>query len=356
MYTQRNYSNKNNYMSFSEDKQIKYLIKEISRNYKNKLFIDDRKPKRLKTLIRNKSDFSPTIKNQKRTLEYSLSFKLKNKINKESLILELREELKYHIKFNFIYNKFLSKVIQLKEIVKENKEKVEENTNILKETFKDRFDIINNYEKTISLLEKEKKELVKTNDEIIKIREETRNKLRTQFDKIQEHNNEQRVQIEDLSNNINDLEYKRAHINDEMQSKFDLEEKKYEKYLKLYSGLIRKYKYFLDEYNTYCKSGEEITKIDVKLSDDTNIKNLLKEENLQIELCEKIIRKENLLENINMLKKRIKNLSEKKVEDKIKDMKHYCRIRVLDKNKIGQYEHIRKCTSNKSIKKKLNLV
>ena len=82
----------------------------------------------------------------------------------------------------------------------------------------------------------------------------------------------------------------------------------------------------------------------------------MKEENLQIELCEKIIRKENLLENINMLKKRIKNLSEKKVEDKIKDMKHHCRIRVLDKNKIGQYEHIRKCTSNKSIKNKLNLV
>ena len=145
------------------------------------------------------------------------------------------------------------------------------------------------------------------------------------------------------------MEYQKAHINDEMQSKLESEEKKYEKYLKLYKTLLGKYEYFLDEYNSYCKSGEEMTKIDVKLDDDTNVKNTLKEEDLRIELCEKLIRKENLLENINMLKKRIKNMSTKKVEEKIKDIKNYCRIRVLDKNKI---EHIRKSSSNKSLKKK----
>ncbi len=351
MYTQRQSSTKNNYINFSEDKQIKFLLKEINRNYKNKLVLGIKKPNRIRALIRNKSDFSPTHLKHKKSInsENSLSFQLKNKINKESLILELREELKYHIKFNFIYNKLLAKIIYLKDMVKENKEKVEENTNTLKETFKDRFDIIDNYEKTIVLLDKEKKDLAKTNDEIIKIREETRDKLKAEFAKIQEHNNEQRIQIEDLSNNINNLEYQKAHINDEMQSKLESEEKKYEKYLKLYKTLLGKYEYFLDEYNSYCKSGEEMTKIDVKLDDDTNVKNTLKEEDLQIELCEKLIRKENLLENINMLKKRIKNMSTKKVEEKIKDIKNYCRIRVLDKNKI---EHIRKSSSNKSLKKK----
>ena len=153
--------NNKNKINNSEDEQIKSLIKEINNNYKHTIFFDIRTPNKLRTLIRNRSDFSAVDKKSynKKTLkrENSLTFKLKKKINKESLILELREELKYHIKFNFIYKSLLSKAIQLKESVKANKEQIEVNTNALKETFKDRFDIIDNYEKTIKLLDRKKR-------------------------------------------------------------------------------------------------------------------------------------------------------------------------------------------------------
>ena len=48
-------------------------------------------------------------------------------------------------------------------MVKENKDKVEQNTELLKETFRDRFNVIDQYEKTMILLNEEKKDIVKTN-------------------------------------------------------------------------------------------------------------------------------------------------------------------------------------------------
>ena len=166
----------------SEDEQIKSIIKEINTNYRQTLFFDIRTPNKLKTLVRNRSNFSTintksnySKKNLKR--ENSLTYQLKNKINKESLILELRQELKYHIKFNYIYKSLLSKIIRLKDSVKENKEQIEANTTALKETFKDRFDIIDNYEKAIKLLDSEKKEIITSCSEILKVKENTNQKL-----------------------------------------------------------------------------------------------------------------------------------------------------------------------------------
>ena len=153
------------------------------------------------------------------------------------------------------------------------------------------------------------------------MRENTQKKLLKQFSEIQEQNNEQRIKIDGLAKNITLLEYKKSHINDELQNKLDFDEKNYEKNLRLYKSLMRKYEYFLEEYNTYMKSGNEITKIDVKLNDYTNAKYTLKEEDLDIELNEQILRKENLIDNINDLKSKIKFLEKKQKEEKLKEEK-----------------------------------
>ena len=357
MNSQRTSSIKKSNSINSEDEQIKNIIKEINSDFKQTLFFDIRTPNKLRTLVRNKSNFS-TINinsNKKNTLkrENSLTFKLKNKINKESLIMELRQELKYHIKFNYIYKSLLKKIIQLKDLVKDNKEQVENNTNALKETFKDRFDIIDNYEKTIKLLELEKKELITSSTEIIKMRENTHKNLLKQFSEIQEQNDEQRQKIDGLTKNITLLEYKKSHINDELQTQLNLEERKYEKNLRLYKSLIRKYEYFLEEYNTYIKSGNEIAKVDVKLNDYTNAKNTLIEEDLDIELNEKLLRKKNLMDNINELKIKIKILEDKQKEDKLKHGKtHFCKVMGLYKTKM-RHNIFSKSASNKNYKMKI---
>ena len=115
----------------SEEEQIKQIIKEINKDYKKNLFFEYKSPQKIRKINRNRSVLSSAkqrthnrkISFVKENRENSLSFKLKDKITKETLILELRQELKYHIKFNTIYNSLLKRIIQLKDIVRENKDK-----------------------------------------------------------------------------------------------------------------------------------------------------------------------------------------------------------------------------------------
>ena len=97
--------------------------------------------------------------------------------------------------------------------------------------------------------------------------------------------------------------------------------KKYEEHIKLYKILVKKYRYYLDEYNSYLKTGDEITKIEVKLNDETNAKNCIIEENLEVDLSEKLIKKSVLLKNINNLKLQIKVMEEIQEEEKEKRKK-----------------------------------
>ena len=358
MHSKLNSTTKKNSNNNSEDEQIKSIIKEINTNYRQTLFFDKKNPNKLKSLVKNRSNLSTiNIKSSNKTLkrEKSLTYKLKNKINKETLILELRQELKYHIKFHFIYKSLLSKIIHLKDLVKDNKDQVEENTNALKENFKDRFNIIDNYEKTIKLLDLEKKEIMTSSTEILNMRKNTNKKLLKQFAEIQEKNDEQRQKIDGLAKNITLLEYKRAHINDELQTQLNFDEKKYEKHLRLYKSLVRKYEFFLEEYNAYIKSGNEITKVDVKLNDDTNAINSLIGEDLDIELNEQLLKKKNLLDNINNLKEKLKFLEERQKEDTLKEEKKqvFCKVMGLYKTKTKRNPSFRKSASNKNYKKKI---
>ena len=132
-----------------------------------------------------------------------------------------------------------------------------------------------------------------------------------------------------------------------MQKQLEKEEKKYEEHLKMYKALVKKYEYFLDEYNTFLKCGDEITKVDVKLFDDTNAKNYLIEENLEVELNEKLIKKSFLLSNINNLKLQIKFIEEKQQEEKLKEEKKLQSCKIVGLNK-------RRTTKNKNTKNKTN--
>ena len=298
-----------------EDELIKDIIREIKDKYKYSLHSDIIKNQnKQKTLARNRSNFSTiNIKKSYAPLknQNSLINNLQYKITKESLIIELREELKYHLKFNLIYKNFLSKVIKLKDVVKENKEKVEENAKLLREAFKDRFNIVDQYEKTISLLNIEKKDIIKANKDIIKMRENTNRELQKQFNEVTDQTNEQRIKIEEIGKKLSLLQYKKDHIEEELQSELNKEEINYDDHLKEYKTLINKYDYFLEEYNSYDKTGNEIAKQEVKLFDNTKVKNMLIEEDLNIKLNEKLLKRNNLMNKKNKIQNEIKMLEEK---------------------------------------------
>ena len=281
-------------------------------------------PKKIHFLFRNKSDMSSSTlmgssyktSFTSKKKENSLLYKLKDKITKETLILEMRQELKYHIESNAVYNNFLNRIIHLKDMVKENRDKLQENTEILKETFSDKFNIIENYEKSIVLYRKEKTDIIEANDEIYQLKKKTNEKLLKEFHEIQENNNKLKKEIDSLDHNIKDLEYKKSTLQDDLEKQYEIDKKNYEELHKNYQNLFRVYNYLTDEYNSYAKSGDEITKLDVRLDDESFARSLLIKEDLEIKLNDKLIENSVLIENMNNLKKEIKIIEDKQQEEK----------------------------------------
>ena len=367
MLTQRIFSNSKSNKDFSnnsEDEQIKKILKEIKVESKRDTLLEPKSPRKIRSFYRNRSILSSTTSvgtsykksftNKKN--ENSLSYKLRDKITKESLILELRQELKYHMKFNSIYKNLLNNVIHLKEIVKENRDKVKYNMDIFIETFRDRYDLIKQYEKTIISLKDEKDEIINTNKEILQVKENTNAKLLKEFSEIQKKNSEQKEKIDSLTFNIKDLEYKKSNINEELQEQIKVEQKNYEKQLNLYKSLFNRYDYFMEEYNSFLKTGDEITKIDVKLNDDTNAKNSLIKEDLEVKLKDKMIKKSFLISNINKLKLQIRLIEQKQKEEKfIQERKLLAlKIKGFNKNKIVKNKRIKNKINVKEVKKSLS--
>lgn len=276
--------------------------------------------------IKNKT-LSTTPKGVKLRLKYirfsekskPLANKLGYKIIKEALILGLREELNHNEKMKETLYEYLDDINRLKERVKKNKEEVEDNCNKLKQEFNDRFVIIENFEKQIELLNEEKREIIRTNNEIIAMKNKATQSLKSQLNKVQEDTNEQRVVIDDLKEKIVGLEKKLNGLNNEFDLIIKEEEEKYKQLLKDYLVLAEKCEYYQIEYDKFDKYPEEKLKDDLNLFDNTKKNDILTEENLKIELAEKIFVRDKLIDNVNNLHKQINIIEEKQKEMKEKE-------------------------------------
>ena len=344
-------------------------INKISNPIKNiinkRVLFNYKTPKKMHILLRNKSDFSSSTTlgtSYKKSFiskkqEDSLLYKLKDKITKETLILELRQELNYHIESNVVYNDFLKKIIRLKDLVKENRDKLQNNTDSFKETYKDKFNIIEQFENSIVFLGKEKTVMIEANDEILKIKQGTNNKLIKEFNEIQARNNIQKEEINSLDYKIRELEYKKSTLHDDLIKQYETDKKNYENFLKKYQILVNTYKYLSNEYDSYAKSGDEITKIDVKLDDESYAKTLLIKEDLEVKLGDRLIENSALVENMNTLKKEIKVIEDKQQEERDKREKKLLSFRLSifnNTNKTNKKRNYNFKLRNKAFRKSLS--
>ena len=252
-------------------------------------------------------------------LPKNLSKKLKNKIIKESLILGLRQELKHNEKMKNILNIYLKDVNKLKEKVKRNKDEVQQNCDNIKNEFYDRFLVVEAYEKQINLLNEEKKEIIRTNEEIIAMKAKQTTALKKQLSKVQKETDAQIVEIKELNDKIEELEKKKAGLNDEFNEIVKKQEIDYKKMKEEYIELCKKCDYYQYEYNKFDKYPEEKAKDNINLFDNTKTKALLTEENLKIALIEKNLVRDKLLNNLNTIHKKIDAFEEKQKEMKKKE-------------------------------------
>ena len=249
----------------------------------------------------------------------NLSKKLKYKIIKESLILGLRQELKHNEKMKRILNIYLKDVNRLKEKVKRNKEEVQQNCENIKNEFHDRFLVVEAYEKQINILNEEKKEIIRTNEEIIAMKAKQTTALKNQLNKVQKETNAQMEEIKELNNKIEELEKKKAGLNDEFDEIVKKQETDYKKMKEEFIALCQKCDYYEYEYNKFDKYPEEKLKDNINLFDNTKTKAILTEENLKIALIEKNFVRDKLINNLNTMHKKIDAFEEKQKEMKKKE-------------------------------------
>ena len=102
---------------------------------------------------------------------------------------------------------------------------------------------------------------------------------------------------------------------------------------KQYNILSNGYEYYKDEYNSFLKTGDEMTKINVKLDDDTNAKNELIKEDLEVKLNDKIIQKSFLIGNINRLKLKMKSITDQEKEKSSRYEKRLLASKIISYNK-----------------------
>ena len=294
--------------SKSNNKNISYCNKEKTNNHNHSINKSSTANGTFNNTNHNISTQNNIINTNFHALNNSLSENAKKNIFKESLVIELREELKHNKTFNKMYSNYLNDVIKLKEEVKLNKDKVEDNMEKLKREFADKFDVIDSYEKKIQSLKEARIEIEKTNEDIVRMKQKISDNLNKEITNLDSKLNDQRSKIEKLENDIANLEKRKLHINEEFAKIREEEDKQYIKLEKEYKILQEKYRYFQNEYNKFEKIPDDLVKIDVKLQDYSYSKRMLAEENLKIKLVEKNLEKYNLLNDIITLNAKLKNL------------------------------------------------
>ena len=89
-------------------------------------------------------------------------------INKESIILQLRNEFNYIHKLNINYNKYLDTIKNLVKEITNNKNEIETLSHILREEYSDDIVIIEKYEKKIKMISMNTDDAKEINESIIK--------------------------------------------------------------------------------------------------------------------------------------------------------------------------------------------
>ena len=175
---------------------------------------------------------------------------------------------------------------------------------------------------------------MRTNEEIIRLKNEQRNLLQKQFDKVQEDANKQMEEINQLEIKINELTDINSNLNSEFDKEREIQEQNYQELIKQYLELSKKCEYYQIEYDKFDMLPNELIKKNINLFDDTLSKEILAEENLKIKLTEQKYIKDELITNKQQIKDKLTILEETQNELKRREEKY-------GKNLFNDYKNVK---------------
>ena len=257
---------------------------------------------KLRNLIVELLNIKKDIKKSK-----NLLLQVNKVINTESLIIQLRNEFNYIERLNKYYIKYIRKIKNIVKDVVKNKNGVCNLKKFLTENFGDEINIIDKYENKIKMMSMDTKDASKINEEILQNKNKETKKLQNKL-----------VDIESkVNSNLKEIE-KQKSILKKYKNQLDKEKEEFINTEKIQLTKISKLKQKYSYYDKQIKILKDKIKIfeennpikkDVEIENEDKANLLLRKEDKECELNERIIENENLNAHIKIISTAISRLT-----------------------------------------------
>ena len=228
-------------------------------------------------------------------------------INKESIILQLRNEFNYIQKLNINYNKYLDTLKNLVKEITNNKNEIETLSHILREEYSDDIVIIEKYEKKIKMISMNTDDAKEINESIIKNKNNETKKWNSKLCEIESKISLNNKEIEKQNKIIKSYENKLQNEKKEFLKKEKEQLNRINKLKQKFNYYEKQIKIIEDKIKVYEQNNPIQKEVEIENEDIAN--SLLKKEDKECELNEKRILNEHLHYNIKTISGEISKLT-----------------------------------------------
>ncbi len=228
-------------------------------------------------------------------------------INKESIIIQLRNEYNYIERLNEYYKKYYEKIKNLVKEVTKNKNEVETLCNTLKVNFADDVVIVEKYEKKIKMMSLTTDDVEKINEDIMKKKNKETKKLQNKLNDIESKVSLNLKEIEKQKLILKKYEKQFEEEKEELMNKEKSQIIKISKIKQKFTYYDKQIKILKDKIRVFEQNNPMEKDVEIENEDIANL--LLKKEDKECELNERIIENENLNVHVKTISSAISRLT-----------------------------------------------
>ena len=261
-----------------------------------------------------------------------------NTINKESIIIQLRNEFTYINQLNEQYKIYLEKLKKIVNKISQNKKEVESLSHILLENYKEDVIVINNYEKKLKLISMDSGDVSQMNEDEINKKKKVTKTLQSKLKDVESKISLNVKEIEKQKNLMITISNQIEEDKIELIKREKTQLSKIDKLKQKFSYYQKQIKILKDKIKTFELKNKKNEEIEIENEDLAN--QLLKKEDKECELNERIIENQNLNYNFKTLSAEISKLTLK-----INEMNNNIEN---TENKLNENNHTIECKTSRN--------
>ena len=261
-----------------------------------------------------------------------------NTINKESIIIQLRNEFTYINQLNEQYKIYLEKLKKIVNKISQNKKEVESLSHILLENYKEDVIVINNYEKKLKLISMDSGDVSQMNEDEINKKKKVTKTLQSKLKDVESKISLNVKEIEKQKNLMITISNQIEEDKIELIKREKTQLSKIDKLKQKFSYYQKQIKILKDKIKTFELKNKKNEEIEIENEDLAN--QLLKKEDKECELNERIIENQNLNYNFKTLSAEISKLTLK-----INEMNNNIEN---SENKLNENNHTIECKTSRN--------